>query len=132
MESGSRDATMIGLSRGLGRFILAAGALAACAGVASAQTSPDQPPSNSVCSRLEAQLATVDRGTPDPARADLISHAEEAIAKQQADLDRLAAQSRTVSAAKGSRGSSPCSPASHSSASRSTRRSSRSAAISTA
>jgi hypothetical protein len=87
---------MIGLSRGLGRFILAAGALAACAGAASAQTSPDQPPSNSVCSRLEAQLATVDHGTPDPARADLISHAEEAIAKQQADLDRLAAQSHRV------------------------------------
>jgi len=42
---------------------------------------------------LEAQLATVDRGTTDPARADLISHAEEAIAKQQADLDRLTAQS---------------------------------------
>ena len=87
---------MIGLSRGLGRFILGAGALAACTGVALAQTAPDQPPSNSVCARLEAQLATVDRGTPDPARADLISHAEEAIAKQQADLDRLAAQSHRL------------------------------------
>ena len=88
---GDRDATKIGLSRGLGRFILGAGALAASVGAASAQTAPDQPPSYSVCARLEAQLATVDRGTPDPARADLISHAEEAVAKQQADLDRLAA-----------------------------------------
>jgi Protein of unknown function (DUF2865) len=84
---------MIGLAHGLGRFILGVGALAACAGIAGAQTGPDQPPSNPVCARLEAQLATVDRGTTDPARADLISHAEDAVAKQQADLDRLAAQS---------------------------------------
>jgi hypothetical protein len=84
---------MIGLSRALGCFILGVGALAVCAGIASAQTGPDQPQSNSVCARLEAQLATVDRGTVDPARADLISHAEDAIAKQQADLDRLSAQS---------------------------------------
>src|SRR6476661_879956 len=38
---GDRDVTMIGLSRGLGRFILGAGALAACTGVALAQTALD-------------------------------------------------------------------------------------------
>jgi hypothetical protein len=85
---------MIGLARGLGRLILGASALAVCAAVAVAQTVPDQPPSNSVCGRLEAQLASVDRGSADPGRADLISHAEEAVAKQQADLDRLTAQSQ--------------------------------------
>ena len=85
---------MIGLARGLGCVILGASALAVYASVAVAQTAPDQPPSNSVCGRLEAQLASVDRGSADPGRADLISHAEEAVAKQQADLDRLTAQSQ--------------------------------------
>jgi hypothetical protein len=84
---------MIGLSRGLGRLVLGAGALCSFAAVAVAQTAPNQPSANPFCAQLEAQLATVDRGTTDPARADLISHAEEAIAKQQADLDRLTAQS---------------------------------------
>ena len=82
---------MIGLSRGLGRLVLGAGALCALAAVAAAQT--NQPSANPFCAQLEAQLATVDRGTTDPSRADLISHAEEAVAKQQADLDRLTAQS---------------------------------------
>ena len=87
---------MIGLARGLGRLVLSASALVVCAAAAAAQTAPDQPPSNSVCGRLEAQLASVDRGTADPGRSDLISHAEEAVAKQQADLDRLTAQSHRV------------------------------------
>jgi hypothetical protein len=87
---------MIEPSRGLGRLILGAVALSAFVAVAAAQTAPDQPPSNPVCARLEGQLATVDRGTADPAHADLISHAEEAVAKQQADLDRLVAQSRRL------------------------------------
>ncbi len=69
---------------------------AACAAsvTAAAQTARDQPATNLVCARLEAQLASVNRGSADPARADLIKHAEEAVAKQQADLDRTVAQSR--------------------------------------
>ena len=47
---------------------------------------------NPVCIRLEGQLASFDRGTADPARAQQIAQAEAAIAKQQADIDRATAQ----------------------------------------
>jgi len=48
--------------------------------------------SNPVCVRLEGQLAAFDQGTADPARASQIKSAEDAIARQQADLDRALAQ----------------------------------------
>ena len=82
---------MIRFWRGLGLVMLGAATLSVPAG---AQTGPDQPAANTVCGRLEAQLASVNRGSADPARADLIRHAEEAVAKQQADLDRTLGQSR--------------------------------------
>jgi hypothetical protein len=47
---------------------------------------------NPVCVRLEGQLAAFDQGTTDPARANQIKQSEDAIAKQQADLDRAVAQ----------------------------------------
>jgi len=47
-----------------------------------------------VCQRLETQLATVDRGTADPAQADQIRRYEDAAARQQSELDRMVAQSR--------------------------------------
>ena len=49
---------------------------------------------NPVCTRLEAQLAGVDRGTADPARAEQIRRFEDAASKQQAELDKLVGQSR--------------------------------------
>jgi len=82
---------MIRFLGGLGPVVLAACAVSV---TAIAQTAPDQSAANPVCARLEAQLAGVNRGSADPARADLIKHAEEAVAKQQADLDRVVAQSR--------------------------------------
>jgi hypothetical protein len=51
---------------------------------------------NPVCSRLEAQLAAVDRGAADPARAAQIRRNEDAVNRQQADLDRLVAQQRRL------------------------------------
>jgi hypothetical protein len=48
--------------------------------------------SNPICVRLEGQLAAIDQGVGDPARADQIRRTEDAIAKQQADLDRTVAQ----------------------------------------
>jgi hypothetical protein len=42
--------------------------------------------------RLQAQLASVDQGAADAARADQIKRADDAIAKQQADLDRAVSQ----------------------------------------
>lgn len=51
------------------------------------------PAANPVCSRLEAQLAAIDRGAGgDPARADQARRLEDTLNKQQADLDRTQAQ----------------------------------------
>jgi hypothetical protein len=45
-----------------------------------------------VCGRLEAQLAAIDRGGADPGRAEQARRLEDALGKQQADLDRTQAQ----------------------------------------
>jgi len=82
---------MIKLLRGLGRFVVGIVALTTCA---AAQTAPDQSASNPVCVRLESQLAMIDRGASDPARAEQVRRHEEAVAKQQSDLDRTVEQSR--------------------------------------
>jgi hypothetical protein len=50
--------------------------------------------STAVCVRLEAQLAILNRGASDPARADQIKRDEEAAGKQQVELDRTLAQSK--------------------------------------
>ncbi|HEX4407252.1 MAG TPA: DUF2865 domain-containing protein [Xanthobacteraceae bacterium] len=47
---------------------------------------------NSICLRLQGQLAAFDQGAADPGRADQIKRSEDAIAKQQADLDRAIEQ----------------------------------------
>src|ERR1700721_1810077 len=61
-----------------------------------AQMSPDAPPPqqqgapvNPMCPRLEAQLATIDRGggSGDPAKDDQIRRYQDAASQQQADLD---------------------------------------------
>jgi hypothetical protein len=60
---------------------------------------PPAPPGaarNPVCIRLEGQLAALDRGGVDPARADQIKRLEDAAGKAQADLDRLSAQGRRM------------------------------------
>jgi len=70
--------------------------LAAASATAVAQTPPpapvpaQNPAQNPVCSRLEAQLATIDRGG-DPARADQVRRYEEALQAQQVELDRTVA-----------------------------------------
>jgi hypothetical protein len=51
-----------------------------------------QPASNPACVRLETQLATINAGSADPSRADQVKRGEDAVAKQQADLDRAVAQ----------------------------------------
>jgi hypothetical protein len=52
------------------------------------------PPANQVCVRLESQLALIDRGASDPARADQIRRTEEAARQQQGELERLQAVAR--------------------------------------
>src|ERR1700726_4676400 len=80
---------IIRLLRGLGQTALGVVALAASA---AAQGAPNQPASNPACVRLESQLAAVNSGSIDPTRADQVKRAEDAVAKQQADLDRTLAQ----------------------------------------
>lgn len=59
-----------------------------------------QPPSggsrDQVCNRLEAQLSGIDRASGDPARVELVRRHEDAIARQQSELDRAVAQSRRL------------------------------------
>jgi Protein of unknown function (DUF2865) len=83
-----------------------AGAMPATAWTQTVPASPPAPPasstpltSNPVCVRLESQLAALDQGTADPARADQIKRSEDAIAKQQADLDRVIAQAHKAGCA---------------------------------
>jgi hypothetical protein len=57
------------------------------------------PASNPVCVRLESQLAALNQGVADPGRADQIKRAEDAIAKQQSDLDRTVAQAHKAGCA---------------------------------
>jgi len=63
-----------------------------------AQRAPQtaQPPGADICVRLESQLAMIDRGGVDPARAEEIKRYEDTIARQQADLDRTLAQSHRL------------------------------------
>lgn len=44
------------------------------------------------CGRLEAQLAAIDRGAADPARAEQTRRIEDTLNRQQGDLDRVQAQ----------------------------------------
>ena len=48
------------------------------------------------CQRLEAQLATLNQGNADPARADQIRRTEDMVNRQQLEVDRLVAQSRRI------------------------------------
>jgi hypothetical protein len=65
-----------------------------------AQNAPAQPaPTSPVCVRLEAQLAVLNNGAANSPLADQIKRAEDAIAKQQADLDRTLAQAHKVGCA---------------------------------
>jgi len=63
------------------------------------QQSSYQPAANPVCVRLQSQLAAFDQGAADPGRADRIKRAEDAIAKQQADLDRAVVQAHKAGCA---------------------------------
>jgi hypothetical protein len=55
---------------------------------------PPGPAVNPMCPRLEAQLASIDRGSGDPAKAEQIRRYEEAAAKQQGELDRVTQQAK--------------------------------------
>jgi hypothetical protein len=88
------------------RWILACAALFGAVAMsvdASAQINPGPPPSqgaavNPMCPRLEAQLATIDRGGGggDPAKDEQIRRYQDAAAKQQSELDRVTSQAKRM------------------------------------
>src|SRR5579871_496242 len=58
---------------------------------------PSASPVNPVCPRLEAQLATIDRGgSGDPAKDDQIRRYQDAQTQQQAELDRVTLQAKRM------------------------------------
>lgn len=89
------------------RWILACAALIGVSALsvdASAQMNPPPPsqgapgaPVNPMCPRLEAQLATIDRGgAGDPAKEEQIRRYQDAAAKQQTELDRVTLQAKRM------------------------------------
>jgi hypothetical protein len=92
------------LSVSVSRSILAGAALLCMTTLALAQGAPPpQPPQaggapvNPMCPRLEAQLATIDRGGGgDPAKDDQIRRYQDSAAKQQGELDRATAQAKRM------------------------------------
>jgi hypothetical protein len=58
--------------------------------------SPPMSSAGPVCQRLEAQLAAIDRGPNDPARAAQINRYDDAVRRQQAELDRMIVRSRRL------------------------------------
>lgn len=79
------------------RLLACAGVLglgvATPAGDAMAQSAPG---ANPICPRLEAQLASIERGGAEPARAGQIRRYEDAAGRQQAELERVTAQARRM------------------------------------
>jgi hypothetical protein len=67
---------------------------------ADAQVNPGPPSqgpaANPMCPRLEAQLATIDRGGGDPAKDEQIRRYQDAASKQQAELDRVTSQAKRM------------------------------------
>jgi hypothetical protein len=62
------------------------------------QPPPQGAPVNPMCPRLEAQLASIDRGgsTGDPARDDQIRRYQDAATRQQSELDRVTMQAKRM------------------------------------
>src|SRR3954468_18919301 len=90
------------------RSILACAALCSVSAMsveAWAQMNPGPPPQqqgapgapvNPMCPRLEAQLASIDRGGADPAKDEQIRRYQDAATKQQSELDRVTLQARRM------------------------------------
>src|SRR5438132_4065510 len=82
----------------LGGLALNSGAFAQMNPPAPPPPSTQGPPVNPMCPRLEAQLATVDRGggSADPTKDDQIRRYQDAQTKQQGELDRVTQQAKRM------------------------------------
>ena len=84
------SAARVPAMRGLNRTAIAAAlALATTAGALAQTPGPN-------CQGLIAQLTALDRGNNDPARADQIRRAEDAVQRQQYEVDRMDSQGRQM------------------------------------
>jgi len=72
------------------KFVAAAMTVLCSLSAAAAQSA------NPACQRLETQLATLNQGNADPARAEQIRRTEDMVNRQQLEVDRLVAQSRRI------------------------------------
>jgi len=80
-----------------GLWLGAVMAIVTSSGVAYAQTAPSgarDPAQVQACIRLESRLTTLDRGMTDPARAEQMKRTEDAVNRQQLELDRMVTQAR--------------------------------------
>jgi hypothetical protein len=75
------------------RNSVAAAAIALSSGAVALAQSPS---TNPACQRLVAQLTALDRGNADPTRADQIRRADDAVNRQQFEVDKLVAQGRRM------------------------------------
>jgi hypothetical protein len=85
------------ISKPGGLWLGAVVAIVASSGAVQAQTAPGgarDPAQVQACVRLESQLTTLDRGMTDPARADQMKRTEDAVNRQQVELDRMVTQAR--------------------------------------
>src|SRR6266566_5716021 len=82
----------------LGGLALSSGALAQMNPAAPPPPSTQGPAVNPMCPRLEAQLATIDRGggSGDPTKDDQIRRYQDAQTKQQGELDRVTQQAKRM------------------------------------
>jgi hypothetical protein len=76
----------------IAKFVSTIAAAGLCAGAAVAQQAAPNP----ACRTLEAQLASLERGNADPGRAEQIRRAEDAVNRQQFEVDKLVEQSRRM------------------------------------
>jgi hypothetical protein len=92
------DTLIASLSRWIlaGAVLLGVTSLGANVFAQGAAPGAPQPGANPMCVRLEGQLATIDRGGGDPARAEQLRRYEDAASKQQNELDRVTAQARRM------------------------------------
>src|SRR3954463_1984248 len=79
------------------------GAISFCGSASAQMNNPPGPPPgqgaavNPICPRLEAQLATIDRGGGgDPAKDEQIRRYQDAASKQQGELDRVTSQAKRM------------------------------------
>jgi len=80
-----------------GLWLGAVMAIVTSSGAAYAQTAPSgarDPAQVQACIRLESRLTTLDRGMTDPARAEQMKRSEDAVNRQQLELDRMVTQAR--------------------------------------